>query len=218
VQTSTPIPPAPSLEELAQQAHRRSVRFAIGALASFAALIIVAFLAPGVLESSESAPWAVLENLLLLSLVVCTIVSVKARHRRKLLVRLGPALPRVGEHAMTMRDPIGVELPPAPGDPDRPEYQAGLERLIPRNNGLAVASLVLGILSPFFWYFPPLSILAVILGFASKGQINRSGGAQTGRGIATAGIVLGFLTLIGCLIFVLSLWGCLNSSDCHLGL
>jgi hypothetical protein len=52
-----------------------------------------------------------------------------------------------------------------------------------------VASLVLGII----WMFWVGSILAVIFGYVGKGQIDRSGGTQSGRGLAVAGIVLGWI-------------------------
>jgi hypothetical protein len=76
-------------------------------------------------------------------------------------------------------------------------------------NGLAIASLVLGIVG---WPFCGIgSVIAIVLGFAARGQIKNSGGRQGGAGIATAGIVLGF---IGCafllLFFLISLLG--NSS------
>jgi hypothetical protein len=63
---------------------------------------------------------------------------------------------------------------------------------------MAVASLVLGM--PCFWGFfvPPL--LAVIFGHVSLGRIATSGGAQGGRGLAIAGLVLGW---IGLALFVL---------------
>ena len=57
------------------------------------------------------------------------------------------------------------------------------------NNGLAIASLVLGIL----WVYWIGSILALIFGYVAKGQIDRSAGRQTGRGMAIAGIVLGWI-------------------------
>jgi hypothetical protein len=37
------------------------------------------------------------------------------------------------------------------------------------------------------------SILAMIFGFMARNEVDASGGAQTGRGMATAGIVLGFI-------------------------
>jgi hypothetical protein len=74
---------------------------------------------------------------------------------------------------------------------------------------MAVASLVLGIL----WIFWIGSILAVIFGYVAKGQIDRSGGAEGGRGMAIAGIVLGWVgvgTLV--LVIVLSIIGAITDS------
>jgi hypothetical protein len=68
-----------------------------------------------------------------------------------------------------------------------------------RTNGLAVASLVLGIV----WVFWLNYILALIFGYIAKGEIDRSGGAQSGRGMAIAGIVLGYLGLIWLLITII---------------
>jgi hypothetical protein len=58
-----------------------------------------------------------------------------------------------------------------------------------RTNGLAIASLVCGIL-PIYWI---TSILALVFGYIAKSQIDRSQGTQTGRGMAVAGIVLGWV-------------------------
>jgi len=56
-------------------------------------------------------------------------------------------------------------------------------------NGLAIASMVLGIL----WIYWVGSILALVFGYVAKGQIDRAAGHQTGRGMAIAGIVLGWI-------------------------
>lgn len=56
-------------------------------------------------------------------------------------------------------------------------------------NGFAVASLVLGIV----WAMGIGSILALVFGYIGKSQIDGSGGTQTGRGLAIAGIVLGWV-------------------------
>jgi hypothetical protein len=69
----------------------------------------------------------------------------------------------------------------------------------PRYNGLAIASLVLGIL--WIWWIG--SILAIIFGFVAMNQIKNSDGAQTGRGMAIAGLVLGFIGLGTILLLVL---------------
>lgn len=94
------------------------------------------------------------------------------------------------EHVITLAgaqgtDPLGVEaldgVPPAPPAP----VAAGPSR----TNGMAIASLVLGIL--WLWWIG--SVLALVFGFIAKRQIDDSLGQQTGRGMATAGIVLGFV-------------------------
>ncbi len=69
----------------------------------------------------------------------------------------------------------------------------------PRTNGMAVASLVLGIV----WVYWVGSILAVVFGFVARSQIKASGGAQTGDGMAIAGIVLGFIGVATLVLFVL---------------
>jgi len=57
-----------------------------------------------------------------------------------------------------------------------------------KTSGLAIASLVLGI----FLFFP-LSIPAIILGHIALSQIKKSAGGIGGRGLAIAGLVLGYL-------------------------
>jgi hypothetical protein len=49
--------------------------------------------------------------------------------------------------------------------------------------------MVLGIL----WLYWIGSILALVFGYVAKSQIDRSGGTQSGRGMAIAGIVLGWV-------------------------
>jgi hypothetical protein len=70
-------------------------------------------------------------------------------------------------------------------------------------NGLAVASMVLGIV----WIYWIGSILALIFGYIAKGQIKASDGRQAGRGFAIAGIVLGWVgvgfLLLGIAAFIL---------------
>jgi hypothetical protein len=83
-----------------------------------------------------------------------------------------------------------VPAPPPPPAPPSPQFSGYPARQT--TNGLAVASLVLGIVGPVFcvaW------ILALVFGYVARGQIDRSGGTQSGRGMATAGIVLGWVWL-----------------------
>ena len=62
----------------------------------------------------------------------------------------------------------------------------------PPISGKAIASLVCGI----FTFFLPASIAAVILGHLSLSEIRRSAGRLGGRGLATTGLVLGYLGLM----------------------
>ena len=80
-----------------------------------------------------------------------------------------------------------------PGYLPVPQQQLGAQlpaAAVPKpTNGLAIASMVLGIL----WVYWIGSILALIFGYVAKGQIDAAGGAQGGRGMAIAGIVLGWV-------------------------
>lgn len=66
-------------------------------------------------------------------------------------------------------------------------------------NGFAIASLVLGII----WVYWIGSILALVFGYVGMGQIDRSGGRQGGRGLAIAGIVLGWIG-VGFLLLIMA--------------
>ena len=107
--------------------------------------------------------------------------------------------------------PAGAPVPPqAPGQQPYgygypPQgYQAPYVQR--KTNGFAVASLVLGIV----WVYWIGSILALIFGMVAKSQIDQSGGWQQGRGMATAGIVLGWVGIGFLLLWILffGLAGC----------
>ena len=73
----------------------------------------------------------------------------------------------------------------------------------PKYNGFAVASLVLGIL----WIYWVGAILAIVFGHIALRQIKASEGARTGRGLAIAGLVLGYIGLTTLLlVIVLLVW------------
>ena len=88
--------------------------------------------------------------------------------------------------------------PPPPGQPAPPNF-VYVERS--RTNGLAVAAMVLGIL--WIWWIG--SVLAVIFGHVSLNHIKRSNGAERGRGMAIAGLVLGYIG-VATLILVIALF------------
>ena len=85
-----------------------------------------------------------------------------------------------------------MQYPPQGGYPPPGYGQA------PKTNGMAIASLVLGIL----WICGIGSILALIFGLVARNQIQESQGQQQGQGLAIAGIVLG---AIGVALLVLGL-------------
>lgn len=66
-------------------------------------------------------------------------------------------------------------------------------------NGLAIASMVLGII----WIYWLGSLLAVVFGHVALSQIKRNP-YQTGRGMAIAGLVLGYLGLAMLLLVVVA--------------
>jgi hypothetical protein len=97
----------------------------------------------------------------------------------------------------------GYSYPPAGGQP----YGYLPAR---RTNGLAIASLVC---SFFFWLYGLGAILAIIFGFIARSQIKKSGDAQQGRGMALAGIIIGFAGLVlGAVINVVH--HCQHDSTC----
>ena len=58
-----------------------------------------------------------------------------------------------------------------------------------KTSGLAIASLIFGL---FFLFFP-LSIVAIVFGHISLSQIKKNAGRLGGKGLAIAGLVLGYL-------------------------
>lgn len=96
-------------------------------------------------------------------------------------------------------------MPPAPYG--GPAYGAPAA---PKANGMAVAALVLGI-TGFLCCIP--AILALVFGYISKGQIDKSNGTQGGRGMAVAGIVLGWVWVgLGIAYVILVALGTLSGS------
>jgi hypothetical protein len=75
-----------------------------------------------------------------------------------------------------------------------------------RTNGMAIASLVLGVL----WIYWIGSILALVFGYIAKNQIKQRG--EQGKGMATAGIVLGWIGIaVLVLVIVLGVSGAFDS-------
>ena len=81
-----------------------------------------------------------------------------------------------------MPDEIPLSPPPVP-------------QPLPRTAPAAIWSLVLAILS-FFCGWLITAIPAVICGHIARSKIRKSGGALGGKGIATAGLILGYIALV----------------------
>jgi hypothetical protein len=101
----------------------------------------------------------------------------------------------------------GPQVPPPPAFTAYSPYGAPVVQA--STNGLAIASLVLGIL----WLYWIGSILALVFGYVATGQIDRSAGRQTGRGMAVAGIVLGWIGVATAVILVVFAIAFANSSS-----
>lgn len=67
-------------------------------------------------------------------------------------------------------------------------------------NAKAVASLALSIL----WVMGLTSIAAIILGVLAKRELRDHGDQQTGDGLATAGIVIGAIGVLGAILIVVA--------------
>lgn len=88
-------------------------------------------------------------------------------------------------------------VPPPPAFAGNPMLPPQLAR---QTSGMAIASLVLGIL----WIYWLGSILALVFGYLAKREIQRSEKPLDGNGIATAGIVLGWVG-IGTMVLMIGL-------------
>jgi hypothetical protein len=99
-------------------------------------------------------------------------------------------------------DPLLADLPATVSAPATPAYPAAA----PKTNGLAIASMVLGVAGfLFLWGIGPLG--AVISGVMAKREIRSSNGTQGGGGLATAGIALGALGLIAAIVAIGAMTG-----------
>ena len=66
----------------------------------------------------------------------------------------------------------------------------------PKTSGLAITSLVLGILSLLLCALGPVfGIPAIICGHVASGRIKRSGGSLSGKGLAMAGFITGYANI-----------------------
>jgi hypothetical protein len=95
-----------------------------------------------------------------------------------------------------------ADIGPVPGTTYSAQSLPPLYLQATTTNGFAIASLVLGIIPVV-----PIvgSILAIIFGNVGKTQIDTSGGRERGRGLAIAGITLGWVSTVGYAILLIAL-------------
>jgi hypothetical protein len=122
---------------------------------------------------------------------------------------------RAGAHAPTVPGPprfqaaapraapVGLPEPPTPSAASDVTLDSKLTAARPKVSGLAVASLVLGVL----WIFWIGSMLAVVFGHSAMHEIRRAdpGRRASGTGLALTGVILGWVGLAWLVVFVL-LW------------
>lgn len=97
--------------------------------------------------------------------------------------------------------------PPPPGAP------GGYGQAPPQTSPMAIVSLVTGILGFLCCTFFVLGIAAAVTGFLARKQIAESQGRLKGSGMATAGLVLGVLSIVLAAIYwVLILTGAVDSN------
>jgi hypothetical protein len=115
--------------------------------------------------------------------------------------------------------PVGAAPPfsSAPSPYQAPASPAGSPtpaQMIPGrtpSQGLAIASMICGILAFIgccVWYLSgPLALVAVVLGHIAISKVKANPEANGGKGMARTGLILGYLGLLGAVIFAaLSIW------------
>ncbi len=94
----------------------------------------------------------------------------------------------------------------APQPAGAPTYYGGPPGPAPwTHNGLAITAVVLGVL----WLGGLGSLLAVIFGHVSRGQIKRR--PQRGAGLALAALIIGYAGLVGSVVFWANIGSIINS-------
>jgi len=95
--------------------------------------------------------------------------------------------------------PAPAGPPPTAGSPTAPGSGSGAA--VPQTSGLAVTSLVLGIVGLTLCFVGILTAIpAIICGHMARAKIRASDGALTGSGLALAGLITGYLSLTSMLI------------------
>jgi hypothetical protein len=100
--------------------------------------------------------------------------------------------------------------PPNHGEPSSPGCPPSGYQQQPSANGKATAALITGVSSLVLFWCCGLGIagvVAIVLGVKARSEIRARGGAQTGDGMALAGIVTGAIAVVlGLLVLALLIY------------
>jgi hypothetical protein len=88
-------------------------------------------------------------------------------------------------------------------------YRPGTYPATQRTNQMAVASLVCGIGQIFFWFVA--GVPAIIFGHVARRQIRQTG--EAGSGMATAGLILGYVGVLVPIMALIALVALLSASS-----
>ena len=125
-----------------------------------------------------------------------------------------PPPPQGGSVPPPVTPPPVPPAPPAPPAGGPPQSVAAVPPPAgpaSANNGMAIAALILGILS-FFCLGPLGGVLAIVFGILGLKKANESAGR--GKGMAVAGMVLGIVgTIVSIILLVVFVFAADNASD-----
>lgn len=85
------------------------------------------------------------------------------------------------------------------------QYSGAWAPVTPKTNTMATWSLVLSII--FLLVLGILEVIPIVLGYQARREIKASNGYQTGDGLALAGIVLGWIGLVGWVVILIAALG-----------
>jgi hypothetical protein len=127
-------------------------------------------------------------------------LKVEAPVRSEAPAAAGPSLSKPADSPYRAPSAAAPSAMPAPVVPGQVPSQ-----------GMAIGSLVCGILSIViccFWPISgPLAIVAIVLGFVTLSKAKANPGAVGGKGMARAGLILGFIGLLAtALIVAVGVW------------
>ena len=94
--------------------------------------------------------------------------------------------------------PAQAQYPPQAYPPQAQPYPGQFQ---PQTDGKATASLILGILS-LLCFGLLTGLPAIILGHISRGNIEQSRGRLTGAGMALAGLILGYVSIVSTILII----------------